>query len=98
LTKANAKNPFGLTHRQCEIMACLLKTGSYVEIARDLGISSASVAGHMSEIMEKMGVGNRVLAALAWDRVARTRKVFHGKRGKEYRRPVNSVFALGDHA
>ena len=53
-----------LTPRESEILDCLTGGASNKQIARDLGITEASVKIHMKSLIRKIGVANRTQAAL----------------------------------
>ena len=53
-----------LTHRESEVLALLARGWSNGRIARDLSISEVTVRTHVSRILDKLGVSNRVEAAL----------------------------------
>lgn len=53
-----------LTRRETEILDCLTGGASNKQIARDLGITEATVKIHMKSLIRKIGVANRTQAAL----------------------------------
>jgi len=53
-----------LTRRETEILDCLTGGASNKQIARDLGITEATVKIHMKSLIRKIGVTNRTQAAL----------------------------------
>jgi two-component system nitrate/nitrite response regulator NarL len=53
-----------LTRREAEILDCLTAGASNKQIARDLGITEATVKIHMKSLIRKIGVRNRTQAAL----------------------------------
>lgn len=53
-----------LTRRETEILDCLTSGASNKQIARDLGITEATVKIHMKSLIRKIGVSNRTQAAL----------------------------------
>ena len=53
-----------LTQRENEILACLTEGSSNKIIARQLGITEATVKIHMKSLVRKLGVQNRTQAAL----------------------------------
>jgi DNA-binding NarL/FixJ family response regulator len=59
----------GLTRREREVLACVAQGGSNTDIARKLAISEETVKTHLRRIFAKLGVKNRVAAAL----------MYHGK-------------------
>jgi DNA-binding CsgD family transcriptional regulator len=56
-------NPFGLTHRQVEILSLLTERLSNIEIAARLHISVKTADHHVSAILEKLEVHSREAAA-----------------------------------
>jgi DNA-binding NarL/FixJ family response regulator len=88
MTKAS-KNPFGLTHRQCEVMEALVRLGCDKLVADELGVYKTTISVTLIAAMRRMGVKNRVHAAIAWDRAVGARAAFNGQR------PPASVFELG---
>lgn len=53
-----------LTRRETDILECLTSGASNKQIARDLGITEATVKIHMKSLIRKIGVSNRTQAAL----------------------------------
>ena len=53
-----------LTRRETEILDCLTAGAPNKQIARDLGITEATVKIHMKSLIRKIGVRNRTQAAL----------------------------------
>jgi DNA-binding NarL/FixJ family response regulator len=53
-----------LTGRECEILALLARGRSNRQISRELHIADITVRTHVSHILGKLGVSNRVAAAL----------------------------------
>jgi DNA-binding CsgD family transcriptional regulator len=60
---ATRENPFGLTRRQLEVAALLIKGLSNAEIAAQLHISLKTTDHHVSAILSKLGVHTREQAA-----------------------------------
>ena len=56
--------PEPLTEREREVLARLARGWSNQRIAADLGVAEITVRTHVSRILGKLGVGNRVEAAL----------------------------------
>lgn len=54
----------GLTDRQSDVLQGLKAGNSNKQIARDLGMSEATVKVHVRQVMRKLGVSNRTQAAL----------------------------------
>lgn len=63
-------NPWGLPPRQVECMKLLVGLGKGCNklIARELGIDHRTVETHVYRALRRMGVENRVQAAVMWDR------------------------------
>lgn len=53
-----------LTRRENDILECLTSGASNKQIARELGITEATVKIHMKSLIRKIGVSNRTQAAL----------------------------------
>jgi len=64
--KAHAKPmfPAGLTHREVEILGCLIRGISNKEIADELGISPKTVENHLTKVYDKTGTEGRSQAGL----------------------------------
>jgi len=54
----------GLTRRETEVLACLLRGQSNKTIARQLGIGEGTVKVHLASIFKSLGARNRTEAAL----------------------------------
>lgn len=67
--------PYGLTLRQAEVLRLLGTGGTNKEIARELGISPATVKNHLDAMFSKMGATNRVQAVM----MARSADDPHGR-------------------
>jgi DNA-binding NarL/FixJ family response regulator len=59
----------GLTPRQREVCALMVKGRAVKQIARELGISPATVKAHLQPILRSLGVGNRTEAIVALHRL-----------------------------
>ena len=59
------RTELGLTHRQQAVCALIVRGRSVKEIARDLGISPATVKAHVQPILRSLGVVNRTEAIVA---------------------------------
>lgn len=55
---------YGLTNRECDVLALLADGASNLEIARGLSISVQAVKNHLGSIFRKLGVPNRTSAAV----------------------------------
>lgn len=56
--------PFGLTARECDIVAAIAEGKSNRDIATDLGISLQTVKHHLTSIFDKTGTSSRLELAL----------------------------------
>ena len=54
----------GLSEREREIMGCLVHGKSNKVIARQLGITEATVKVHLKAVLRKLNVSNRTQAAI----------------------------------
>jgi DNA-binding NarL/FixJ family response regulator len=54
----------GLTERETQVLACLGSGLSNAQIARRLHLSEATVKGHVSRLLDKLGCANRTQAGL----------------------------------
>jgi DNA-binding NarL/FixJ family response regulator len=61
--RAAAENPYGLTNREQEVLALVGQGLSNTDIARRLFISAKTASVHVTNILSKVGVENRVAAA-----------------------------------
>lgn len=89
-TRANLKNPFGLTYRECEVMDGLIRLGSPKAVAAEDGCNPKTVRNLMRTAMRRIGAQTPLQAAVEFDRKRRQGAEFQGKKGT-----ANSVFALG---
>ena len=53
-----------LTGAENRVLACVTRAKTNKEIARDLGISPATVKRHLENVLSKLGLKNRVEAAI----------------------------------
>lgn len=60
-----------LTGREREVLALLAEGRSNPEIAEALSISVHTANNHVRNILDKLGVNNRVQAAVLWERYVR---------------------------
>ncbi len=58
------KNKFNLTVRECEILPLIVQGLNNAQIAKKLYITTHTSKAHVSAILKKLGVTNRVLAAI----------------------------------
>ncbi len=64
----------GLTCREREVLALLGEGRTDLEMAEALGISTHTASTHVRNLLGKLGVKNRVQAAVLWDRYTRARQ------------------------
>lgn len=64
----------GLTCREREVLALLTEGKTDPEIAEALCISTYTASTHVRNLLGKLGVENRVQAAVLWDRYRRGRQ------------------------
>jgi DNA-binding NarL/FixJ family response regulator len=64
-----ATNPFGLTARELEVLRLLTAGLTNREISQALFISQHTAGVHVSHILGKLGVPNRVMAAAVAERM-----------------------------
>jgi DNA-binding CsgD family transcriptional regulator len=62
-------NPHGLTDREVEVLALLPSGMTNAEIGATLFISGKTAGHHVSSVLAKLGVSNRVEAAAAAERL-----------------------------
>lgn len=91
MAKATARNPFGLTYRQCELMDLLVRHGSVKAIAHQEQQNHKTIRNTLRTAFDKMGCATDVLAAVKWDRKRRELTETH------IQRTPNSVFSIGTH-
>lgn len=58
------KNKYNLTKRELEVLPLIIKGFNNAEIAKQLCITRHTSKAHVSSILKKFGVSNRVLAAI----------------------------------
>ena len=63
-----------LTDRELEVLSLLAEGKTNAEIAEALCISVRTASTHVCNILSKLGVQNRVQAAVLWDRYAQRRQ------------------------
>jgi DNA-binding CsgD family transcriptional regulator len=88
-TRANLRNPFGLTYRECEVLSGLIRLGSPKAVAAEEGCNAKTVRNLTRTAMRRIGAKTVLQAVVEFDRKRREETEFHGKRGT-----ANSVFAL----
>ncbi len=66
-TWARGQLPAGLTERELEVLRCVARGLTNREIAQTLDVTERTVAFHVSNVLEKLGVASRVKAAM-WAR------------------------------
>lgn len=64
-------NPFGLTDSQADVMDGLVRWGASKAVCAELSIVQSTLEQHVSAVVKQMGVTNRMLAVLEWDRFSR---------------------------
>jgi DNA-binding CsgD family transcriptional regulator len=62
----------GLSRREEEILACLCRGATNIDIAATLGVSPHTVKNHLQRIFRKIGVNNRTQAAAQYNDAVRT--------------------------
>jgi transcriptional regulator EpsA len=62
----------GLSRREEEILACLCRGATNIDIAATLGVSPHTVKNHLQRIFRKIGVNNRTQAAAQYNDLLRT--------------------------
>jgi hypothetical protein len=65
-------NPWNLTLGMCEVMNTVIRTGDYLEAARELDIAPSGVSGQISRAAKRMNEPNRIRALIAFDRLVRS--------------------------
>ncbi|MBI5014460.1 MAG: response regulator transcription factor [Deltaproteobacteria bacterium] len=71
-TTVEQRSGSSLTHREDEVLRCIVEGRSSKEIAESLNVSPQTVKTHLHSIYEKLGVKNRVEAAMAATREKRS--------------------------
>lgn len=65
-------NPWKLSDRQEQIMDLMVECGCNKLIARRLDIPVRTLENHVARAIARMDVGNRMQAAIRWDRYRRS--------------------------
>ncbi len=63
-TAAPPRKTFGLTPRELEVVSLITEGSTNKHIAQTFGISEETVKRHLTNIFNKLGVGNRLELAL----------------------------------
>ena len=61
-------NPWGLTPRQCEVLAAVIETGCNKLASKALGLELRTTEAHLHAAYKRIGVGSRIVALVAFDR------------------------------
>jgi DNA-binding CsgD family transcriptional regulator len=64
-------NPWNLTPAECRLMSAICQHGNDKRVSDAAGIKENTIAWHLRNIMDKMGVRNRTVAAVMFDREQR---------------------------
>ncbi len=64
-------NPWALSPRETQILRELIECGGVKAVARSLDMNPNTVSSHLNRVCKKMGVTERLHAALKLDRYAR---------------------------
>ena len=59
-----SQNTYGLTHRELEVVGCIVEGCSNRDIAKQFNLSEETVKRHLSNIFDKTGVSTRLELAL----------------------------------
>lgn len=62
------ENPWGLTQKECTTLVLLVDGMANKTIAHTMAVAEGTVNTYLRRAYAKMGVSNRVAAALKWDR------------------------------
>lgn len=79
MTKANRRNPFGLTYRECEVLEALIRLGSTKSVAHEDGVRTQTIRNTLRKACGKIGVATHIEAVIAFDRKRRADVAFVGK-------------------
>jgi DNA-binding CsgD family transcriptional regulator len=66
--RASLTNPYGLTHKEREVVVCVAEGLTNAEIGRLMGVTEQTVKFHVGRVMDKMECRRRVQLAVKWVR------------------------------
>jgi DNA-binding NarL/FixJ family response regulator len=67
-------NPWNLSNGMCTVLLALCRTGDTKQAAKELGVTRATFDVQVSRAKDRMGIENRTLLLLAFDRFWRAAK------------------------
>jgi DNA-binding NarL/FixJ family response regulator len=68
------ETPWNLSNGMCTALLALIRTGDTKQAARELGVTRATLDVQVSRAKDRMGIENRTLLLLAFDRFWRAAK------------------------
>jgi DNA-binding NarL/FixJ family response regulator len=68
------ENPWNLSNGMCTVLSALCRTGDTKQAAKELGVTRATFDVQVSRAKDRMGIENRTLLLLAFDRFWRAAK------------------------
>jgi DNA-binding NarL/FixJ family response regulator len=68
------ENPWNLSNGMCTVLSALVRTGDTKQAAKELGVTRATFDVQVSRAKDRMGIENRTLLLLAFDRFWRAAK------------------------
>jgi DNA-binding NarL/FixJ family response regulator len=68
------ENPWNLSNGMCTVLLALIRTGDTKQAAKELGVTRATFDVQVSRAKDRMGIENRTLLLLAFDRFWRAAK------------------------
>jgi DNA-binding NarL/FixJ family response regulator len=68
------ENPWNLSNGMCTVLLALCRTGDTKQAAKELGVTRATFDVQVSRAKDRMGIENRTLLLLAFDRFWRAAK------------------------
>jgi DNA-binding NarL/FixJ family response regulator len=68
------ENPWNLSNGMCTVLLALCRTGDTKQAAKELGVTRATFDVQVSRAKDRMGIENRTLLLLAFDRFWRESK------------------------